>query len=68
MTYGIEIYGYGARRRYVLKALIPNGTLPVDGKRYKSEEAARSAAEAQGLQIVAVGDLWTLAAARRGTA
>lgn len=68
MTYGIEIYGHGARRRYVLKALIPNGTLPIDGKCYKSEEAARSAAKAQGLEIVAVGDLWTLTTARRATA
>jgi len=69
MIYGIEIYGAGARRRYVLKELRENGTAPVDGRIYKTEEAARRAAEAQGLEIVAVGGFYDLiGASRRATA
>lgn len=58
--YGIEIIGYGKNRRFCLKKLVRNGTNPVDGKSYRTEEAARKAAERLNLQIVGVGDLWEL--------
>ena len=60
--YGIEIIGYGKNRRFCLKKLVRNGTNPVDGKSYRTEEAAREAAERLNLQIVGVGDFWELIA------
>ena len=61
--YGIEIIGYGKNRRFCLKKLVRNGTNPVDGKIYCTEDAARNAAENLGLTVLAVGDLWDLCAA-----
>ena len=59
--YAIEIIGYGKRRRYCLKEVLPGiGTNPVDGKAYTSEEAARAAARAYGIEVEAVGDTWQL--------
>ena len=61
--YGIEIIGYGKRRRYVPKQIFPgNGTTPI-GKACKTEEEARAAAAAYGVEVEAVGDLWELLAA-----
>ena len=62
--YGIEIIGYGKNRRFCLKKLVRNGTWPVDGKSYRTEESAREAAQRLNLQIVGVGDLWELASIR----
>lgn len=61
--YGIEIIGYGKRRRYCVKELVRNGLNPTDGRAYRTEEAARDAAGRMGVEIVAVGDLWELLAA-----
>lgn len=58
--YAIEIIGTGKNRRFCLKKLVQNGTWPIDGKFYRTEEAAREAAERLNLQIVGVGDLWEL--------
>ena len=60
--YGIEIIGYGARRRYCIKELHEHGTNPVDRKAYKTEDGARAAAERLGLTVEGVGDLWELLA------
>lgn len=60
MMYAIEIIG-GARKRYAIKHILNNGTIcPTDGKAYRTEEAARAAADILGVEIAAVGDLWQL--------
>ena len=62
--YGIEIIGYGARRRFCIKEIIPErGTNPVNGREYKTEHAAREHAEHMGLTVEAVGDFYALMAA-----
>ena len=58
--YAIMINGYGNRRRYCIVEVIATGTNPTDGKSYKSEEAARAAAESLGIKIEGVGDLWEI--------
>lgn len=58
--YAIMINGYGNRRRYGIVEVIAAGTNPTDGKSYKSEEAARAAAESLGIKIEGVGDLWEI--------
>lgn len=62
--YGIEIIGYGKRRRYAVKEIVPGrGTNPVGYcKTYKTEAEAREAARAYGLTVEAVGDFWELIA------
>ena len=40
----IETIGYGKRTRYVVRAVDERGTIPVDYKIYRTEEAARRAA------------------------
>jgi len=61
MYYAIEKIGYGKRTRWCIKEVYPTGiTVPVDGKTYKTEEAARAAADEQGLVIERVGDLWEI--------
>lgn len=58
--FAIEIIGTGKNRRFCLKELVRNGTNPVDGKSYRTEEEARNAAEKYGLHIIGIGDLWKL--------
>lgn len=64
MYYAIEIIG-SARKRYTIKQVFPNGTNPVDGKIYRTEEDARSAAARLGLKIEKTGDLWEILPAVR---
>lgn len=61
MKYAIEVIGYGKRRGYAIKQVFEYGTNPTDGKRYKTEEAARAAADKMGVKIEGVGDLWQIA-------
>ena len=59
MKYVIEIIGAGNRRRYCIKRVtVSKMVIPVDGRVYRTEDDARSAANAQGLKIEAIGDLW----------
>lgn len=61
MYYAIEKIGYGKRTRWCIKEVHPTGiTVPVDGKTYKTEQAARAAAVAMGIEIERVGDLWEI--------
>ena len=56
----IEIIGSGKRTRYAVKAVDERGTIPVDYKIYRTEEAARRAAADLGFTVSAVGDFWHL--------
>ena len=56
----IEIIGCGKRTRYAVKAVDERGTIPVDYKIYRTEEAARRAAAEMGLTVSVVGDLWQI--------
>lgn len=61
MKYVIEIVGAGKRRRYIIKQTPHKGLLiPVDGRQYKTLEAAQDAAAALGLTISAIGDLYDI--------
>lgn len=63
MQYAIEVIGYGKRTRYIIKQVLYNGTNPVDYKIYATEQAARDAANALGINITACGDLYSILAA-----
>ena len=63
--YGILSIGYGKRTRYMIREVIENGDLPVDGKVFKTEHAAQEEAKKLGIKIIAVGDCYALAAAYR---
>lgn len=56
----IEIIGCGKSTRYAIKAVDERGTIPVDYKIYRTEEAARRAASDLGFTVSAVGDFWRL--------
>lgn len=56
----IEIIGSGKRTRYAVKCVDERGTIPVDYKTYRTEEAARRAASDLGFTVSAVGDFWHL--------
>lgn len=60
MICAIEIIGIGKRTRYAVKAVTESGTNPINGKVYRTEEAARRAAAEMGLTVSAVGDLWQI--------
>jgi len=61
MYYAIEKIGYGKRTRFCIKEVRETGvTIPVDRKVYKTESAARAAAEDMNLRIERVGDLWEI--------
>lgn len=61
MFYAIEIIGYGKRRRYCIKRVMPGrGTNPTNGKCYRTESAARAAAEELGYEIAKCGDFWAI--------
>lgn len=58
-VYAIEIIGYGKHRKYVLRQIVSETiAATVDGRAYRTEQAARDAAERLGLTISAVGDMW----------
>lgn len=62
--YGIEVIGNGKRKKYAVKRIVQNGTVPVGYcKVWKTEEEAREDARILGLEISVVGDLWELMAA-----
>lgn len=65
MIYAIETSGYGKRTRYAVKAVTEHGTNPTDGKAYRTEDAARRAADEMGLTVSVVGDLWQILRATR---
>lgn len=54
----------GARRpAYTIREMIRNGVnAPIDGKIYRTEEAARAAAEAYGIHPEITGDIYEIAA------
>ena len=56
----IEIIGCGKRTRYAVKSVDERGTIPIDYKIYRTEEAARRAAADLGFTVSAVGDIWHL--------
>lgn len=59
--FAILTTGTGRRQRFSLvQVLKGRGTNPTNGQTYRTEEAARQAAEALGLRIEAVGSLWDL--------
>ncbi len=59
--YGIEVIGYGKRTCYTIKKVTPTGLIcPVDYRRYRTEAAAREAADELGIKIEAVGDCYVL--------
>lgn len=61
MYYAIEIIGHGRRQRFAIKAVKPHrGTYPVLNKTYKSEAAARVAAREMNIDIVTVGDFYSI--------
>lgn len=61
MRYAIEVIGYGKRRRYGVKEITRTGLiLPVNGKVYRTEQAAKEAAEELGVKIAAVGDVYKI--------
>lgn len=55
--YVIEVVGSN-NVCYCIKKVVLFGLVPVNGKAYKTEEAARKAAFDLGLDIMACGDLW----------
>lgn len=63
MKYAIEKIGYGKRTRYIIERAVWCGAIPVDHKIYKTEDAARAAAEALGIEIIAVGNSYEIATA-----
>ena len=65
MRYAIEIIGSAKRRCYCLKSVTTTGTNPIDGKRYRTEDAARAAAVALGLDVFTVGDFYEIIYAAR---
>lgn len=65
MRYAIEIIGSAKRRCYCLKSVTATGTHPIDGKRYRTEDAARAAAAALALDILVIGDFYEIMHAAR---
>lgn len=60
MYHAIEKVGCGKRTHYIIKKVINKATIPVDCKRYRTEQAARKAAEAMGLVIAKCGDCYEI--------
>lgn len=60
MYYAIEIIGYGKNRRYCIKQVVTNGTNPVNGKAYRTEEKAREAAAALNITIEKCGSFYEI--------
>ena len=63
--YAIEVIGYGAKRRYVVKEVVRSGksgpvkTWPCEPP-FRTEEAARKAAAESGIEIAKVGDYYEI--------
>lgn len=65
MYYAIEIIGYGPKQRYSIKDVWKDGTSVIlhpviGGKTFRTEEAARKAAEERGIEIELVGDFYQI--------
>lgn len=61
MYYAIEIIGYGKCRRYCIKQVVPGvGTNPTNCKAYRTEEAARTAADEMGIEITKCGEFYEI--------
>ena len=61
MYHAIEKIGCGKRTRYCIRKVTGTGLLiPVYGKAYRTEDAARAAATALGIEIKKIGDLWEI--------
>lgn len=59
--YAIEKIGEGKRHCYVIKKVVNDYLLmPANSGRYRTEDAARQAADALGIGIEAVGDLYEI--------
>lgn len=56
MHYAIQIIGTGRNARYTLKQVTGTMIVPVNGRAYRTEEAARAAAEDLGIEIAKVGN------------
>lgn len=63
MTYAIERTGYGKRTTYTIREYTRTCSNPTNGKRYRTEQAAREAAQGLGITIAACGDHWEILAA-----
>lgn len=65
MYYAIEIIGYGKRRRYCIKQVIPGvGTNPTNCEAYRTEGAARTAANEMGIEITKCGEFYEIISTR----
>ena len=59
--YAIEKIGEGKRHCYVIKKVVNDHLLmPADGRRFRAEDTAQAAADALGIKIEAVGDLYEI--------
>lgn len=63
MTYAIERTGYGKRTTYTIREYTRTGSNPTNGKRYRTEQAAREAARDMGITVAACGDMYDILAA-----
>ena len=61
--YGIERIGYGKRTKYTIRTYQGNGSTPTNGRAYRTEQAAREAAQDMGITVAACGDLYEILAA-----
>ena len=58
--YAIEKIG-SVKPRYVIKQVVSQSlTIPADARRFRTEEAARTAADTRGLNIAVTGDLYAI--------
>lgn len=63
--HAIEIIGYGTKRRYIIREVVREGKFgPVHAwsiePPYRTEESAREAAKANGIEIKKVGDFYQI--------
>lgn len=62
MIYAIERTGYGKRATYTIRGYNGGGSECINGKRYRTEQAAREAAQGLGITIAACGNHWEILA------
>lgn len=62
MYFAIEIIGYGKNRKYCIKKVNPNDNViyPVNGRAYRTLDAAQRAAKELGVDIERIGDCWEI--------
>lgn len=60
MFYAIERIGYGPKTKYCIKMVREGSVFPVNGKAYKTEQAARNAAAELALPIVKTGSFYEI--------